>query len=763
MRDWFTDTGIATKVSSVNQLVPGDVIVTNDYGHVVLYIGSYEDKTHQVASHSAWGIFSYTYFGTPNEYWHITSSSLTDQQKQQEILNIVNSHRGSLPTELVLALTRQEGGEGAFHVDGWNYNDFYRESDGAWAQPTNGDGIMQVTAASGYHENSGPYTHDCTGYDHAINDGCDYLLKLYSTYATQVQSTLHYNTGPNSLYIYLGKSWGNRDYLSHVAEHLSTFVPNTYGLSNQNLVNALNQGQNILDKYLYDMGIATGQSVGYYEPYQTQLDSELHNIEAPNQPPNTPSIPSGPTSGQIGISYPYSTVTTDPNSDNVYYWFDWGDDTNSGWIGPYPSGTSGSASKEWNNPGTYNVKTKAKDEHGAESSPLWSDPLPVCINGLWEDDPSNPCKERRLTCSGTYEYKNKADGTICGHGEWEDDPANQCKERREIQKCVSGTCTPSGEYEYKNKADGGICGHGEWEDDPANQCKERREIQPDGTICGCTASNTLKSCYSGVCSTDTGICDSANCGADAACDGKRPGDSCGGGTCDSNCKCGATGSYGGGIYRNGLWALRTEDSPYAKVYRFGWGRAIDIPVTGDWNDDGTDTIGLYRNGEWILSNSIDTPSRDHTVWWGRATDIPVTGDWNDDGTDTIGLYRDGEWILSDSITTPSRDHNVRWGRATDIPVTGDWNGDGTDTIGLYRDGEWILSNSIDTPSRDHTVWRGRATDKPVTGDWNGDGEDTIGLYRDGEWILSNSITTPSRDHDFWWGLATDIPVTGDWI
>jgi len=74
-RDWFNETGIATKVSSVNLLEPGDVIVTYNYGHVVLYIGTYGGKTHQVASHSAWGIFSYTYFGTPNEYWHIASSS----------------------------------------------------------------------------------------------------------------------------------------------------------------------------------------------------------------------------------------------------------------------------------------------------------------------------------------------------------------------------------------------------------------------------------------------------------------------------------------------------------------------------------------------------------------------------------------------------------------------------------------------------------------------------------------------------------------
>jgi len=76
MREWFTNTGIATKVSSVSQLEPGDVIVTNNYGHVVLYIGTYGGNTNQVASHSAWGIFSYTYFGTPNEYWHISTSSV---------------------------------------------------------------------------------------------------------------------------------------------------------------------------------------------------------------------------------------------------------------------------------------------------------------------------------------------------------------------------------------------------------------------------------------------------------------------------------------------------------------------------------------------------------------------------------------------------------------------------------------------------------------------------------------------------------------
>jgi len=210
-----------------------------------------------------------------------TTATINDQQKQQEILNMVNIHRSILPAELILAIVRQEGGKGAFYVEGWKYNSFYRQSDAPWAQPTNGDGIMQVTAASGYHEQSGPYTHDRNGYDHAINDGCDYLLENYNAYGSYVQTTLHYNTGPNSLYIYLGKNWGDRDYLSHIADHLSNFVSSTYSLQNPDLVNALNRGQNIVNDYLYNRGITTGQSVEYYRPYQTQLDNDLHDIEVP--------------------------------------------------------------------------------------------------------------------------------------------------------------------------------------------------------------------------------------------------------------------------------------------------------------------------------------------------------------------------------------------------------------------------------------------------------------------------------------------------
>ncbi len=96
-----------------------------------------------------------------------------------------------------------------------------------------------------------------------------------------------------------------------------------------------------------------------------------------NNPPNKPGTPSGPSSGKPSKSYSYSASTTDPDGDQVYYWFDWGDGTNSGWVGPYNSGQTASVSHIWTAQGTYSIKVKAKDTNGAES--VWSDPLSVSM------------------------------------------------------------------------------------------------------------------------------------------------------------------------------------------------------------------------------------------------------------------------------------------------------------------------------------------------------------------------------------------------
>jgi hypothetical protein len=96
-----------------------------------------------------------------------------------------------------------------------------------------------------------------------------------------------------------------------------------------------------------------------------------------NQSPDKPETPDGPTSGNSGIEYTYTTNTSDPDDDQVYYWFDWGDGSNSGWLGPIDSGGGISSSHVWDSKGNYEIRVKAKDIDGAQSE--WSDSLVVSM------------------------------------------------------------------------------------------------------------------------------------------------------------------------------------------------------------------------------------------------------------------------------------------------------------------------------------------------------------------------------------------------
>jgi hypothetical protein len=98
-----------------------------------------------------------------------------------------------------------------------------------------------------------------------------------------------------------------------------------------------------------------------------------------NQPPNPVDKPTGDTSGKFGVEYSFMSSTTDPDGDQVFYLWDWGDGNNSGWLGPYDSGAICEAKHIWTGKVKthYNIKAKAKDISGAESD--WSDPLPITM------------------------------------------------------------------------------------------------------------------------------------------------------------------------------------------------------------------------------------------------------------------------------------------------------------------------------------------------------------------------------------------------
>jgi len=113
--------------------------------------------------------------------------------------------------------------------------------------------------------------------------------------------------------------------------------------------------------------------------------TELTAPSGVSNPPVPPTI-TGPTLGGIDTSYTYNIAATDPDGDPVFYFIDWGDNTSSRWLGPYPSGVSATASHAWSSPGTYMVRGRARDIYHATSN--WSVPLPVVI--LNNHPPSTP-------------------------------------------------------------------------------------------------------------------------------------------------------------------------------------------------------------------------------------------------------------------------------------------------------------------------------------------------------------------------------------
>ncbi len=115
-----------------------------------------------------------------------------------------------------------------------------------------------------------------------------------------------------------------------------------------------------------------------------------------NNPPNKPEKPTGTTEGKTGFTYTYITLTTDPEENNVYYKFNWGDNTESEWKGPYQSNEDITVSHSWKNTGIYYIKVKAKDTYDLESS--WSETLKVEINS---NSDTNKAPNKPETPEGT--------------------------------------------------------------------------------------------------------------------------------------------------------------------------------------------------------------------------------------------------------------------------------------------------------------------------------------------------------------------------
>jgi len=103
----------------------------------------------------------------------------------------------------------------------------------------------------------------------------------------------------------------------------------------------------------------------------------IENLGEINMPPDNPEQPDGPTQGSTMVEYTFTTSTTDPEDEDIYYMWDWGDGNFSEWLGPYTSGATIETEYSWADDGIYQIRVKAKDVNDEESG--YSDPLIIHI------------------------------------------------------------------------------------------------------------------------------------------------------------------------------------------------------------------------------------------------------------------------------------------------------------------------------------------------------------------------------------------------
>lgn len=232
---------------------------------------------------------------------------------------------------------------------------------------TNFDGILLISSQNNNITNCTIYKNNREGAYLITSNGC--TIKNCSVYNNKAHGIVLENSNNNIIY-------NNKFDNTKNAYDNNNNKWNITKTQGKNIIGGSWLGGNFWSDYtgIDNDGDGLGDT-NYTIPGGSNKDH--HPLVNANKPPNKPAKPSGPAKGKVNIEYTYTSSTTDVNGDQIYYWFNWGDGTNSGWVGPLASGATASAKHKWTVKGSYQIKVKAKDTNGAESA--WSDPLPISI------------------------------------------------------------------------------------------------------------------------------------------------------------------------------------------------------------------------------------------------------------------------------------------------------------------------------------------------------------------------------------------------
>jgi len=112
-----------------------------------------------------------------------------------------------------------------------------------------------------------------------------------------------------------------------------------------------------------------------YAFYWMTLD--LSYDASQNSAPQTPAPVQGLAQGYVGKILSYTATSKDPDGDQLFFTFDWGDGATTKTL--LSASSTGAANHIWKEKGTYKVKAMATDSQGASSG--WSEPFSVSISG----------------------------------------------------------------------------------------------------------------------------------------------------------------------------------------------------------------------------------------------------------------------------------------------------------------------------------------------------------------------------------------------
>ena len=189
---------------------------------------------------------------------------------------------------------------------------------------------------------------------------------------------------------------------------------------------------------------------------------------------------------------------------------------------------------------------------------------------------------------------------------------------------------------------------------------------------------------------------------------------------------------------NGRWSAALDRTyNFSGVqYNFRLNISGDIPISGNWNNNRTDKIGVFRNSTHMFyldyngNGSYDGPVVDRQYNFGLSGDLPISGDWNNDGRSEIGVFRNSTHLFyldyngNGTWNGAVVDRQYNFGLSGDKPVVGDWDNDGISEIGTYRNSTKLFYLDYNG----NGVWNGSVVDrqynfssisgdKPVSGKW----------------------------------------------